>query len=298
MRMDLPWLQILMLEICEDLKKKCITLANCVKPIRDMSLSESRPVPVPVYVRHGHAGQGFQAQDGGHVDQEHERLYSDQYQGQGYPEKEHHGESENRGFQTYDLPQHQLVGGGDPADGGYYGYGFGNHQHNGDVDYGNDQYPKNVENNNGDSNRAHEYGLQGSQALPDNPVERDYHGGDGYYGGAGESLHKSAGNQYETDGYSNEYFTNYDEYDYQIEEDFEKELNRNGAGFHDENPVGHLFRKESSDHAEKAEYNMRANAGVYLQGFGEDIFADNEGGSRTAEFGFDEFHTDQYDFLY
>ena len=107
-----------------------------------MSLSESRPVPVPVYVRHGHTGQDFRAQDGEHVDQEHERLYKEQYQGQGYPEEELHRVSQHRGFQANDVSQYEVVGGGDPGDGEYYGYGIKNHENKGDFDYGNDQYPK------------------------------------------------------------------------------------------------------------------------------------------------------------
>ena len=265
-----------------------------------MSLSESRPAPVPVYVRHGHTGQDFRAQDGGHVDQEHERLYEEQYQGQGYPEKELHEVSEHRGFPANDVSQYEVVGGGDPADGEYYGYGIRNPENKGYNDYGNDRHPKYE-----DLDRAHGYGLQGTQALLDGPAEREYQqhhdGGNAYYGGVSGSFDQPAGNKYETNDYSNEYVTDYDEYDYQIEEDFEKELNRNGAGFHGENihhSTGHQFKKEGVDHVTEAEYDGHAKAGVYLQGFGPDIFADHQGGPRTAELGFDDFHNDQYDFIY
>ena len=78
-------------------------------------------------------------------------------------------------------------------------------------------------------------------------------------------------------------------------------MNRNGAGFHGENihhSTGYQFKKEGVDHVTEAEYDGHAKAGVYLQGFGPDIFGEHEGGSRTADFGFDDFHNDQYDFIY
>ena len=152
--------------------------------------------------------------------------------------------------------------------------------------------------------QPNQYHGSNNQALHD-----EGHGPGYDHGGAGVA-HYDRNNQYERQvgendhdsNESNNFVLNEDDdiNDYQIEEEFEEELNRNGGGFGDEiNQPNDPYRNINNRHqGQDFGFGGQGSAKVYLQGFGQADYDTHQGDDRSTDFEFDDFHDDQYDYDY
>jgi len=151
---------------------------------------------------------------------------------------------------------------------------------------------------------------QHKQHHDDGPIEENQYNSDIYnqvthgqrfaVGSSGIANHYNQHDRLAGASDKDKYFGDEDLEDYQIEDEFEEELNRNGGGFSVENSQpshGKSKNKEYHPFPTEVGFGGQGSAQVYLDGFGSDDFGNNVD-DRSADFEYVDFHSAQYDYNY